>query len=299
MSQCLYCKRPWVTGLVVLVVVAMIGCWADAGNSDNALRGLVVAVLGPPTVTPGEAYAQKPDGPKFDHALFDELLKQFVDEHGGVDYAGLAEDTAELDQYIQQLSEVDFDALGRDEKLTLLINAYNAFTLRLIVDYWDDGELESIKDIPKDKRWDHERWQIGKQVFSLSQIEHEQIRPKFQEPRIHFALVCAAYSCPTLRTEAYQADRLEEQLDDQTQYTHSGARWLQFDREDNIVYLTKLYEWYGGDFHQQNDSVLAYVALQVEPVKQAIDAGQPPRIRWLEYDWQLNRQDEPPSVTSP
>ena len=79
---------------------------------------------------------------------------------------------------------------------TLLINAYNAFTLRLILDYYP---VRSIKDIRASKRWDDQRWRIGEAVFSLNQIEHEQIRPKFAEPRIHFALVCAAIGCPKLR----------------------------------------------------------------------------------------------------
>ena len=96
---------------------------------------------------------------------------------------------------------MSFADLGRSEKLALLINAYNACTLRLILDHWNDGQLASIKDIPRDNRWEDQRWQIGKRRLSLNQIEHEEIRGRFAEPRIHFALVCAAKGCPPLRAE--------------------------------------------------------------------------------------------------
>jgi hypothetical protein len=96
--------------------------------------------------------------------------------------------------------------MGRNEKLALLINAYNAFTLKLIVERLP---VQSILDIPAAERWDAVRWKVGGQVWSLKQIEHEQIRPKFTEPRVHFALVCAAVGCPPLRNEAYDASRLD------------------------------------------------------------------------------------------
>src|SRR5690606_18585297 len=109
-----------------------------------------------------------------------------VDAQGMVDYAGLAADTAALDGYIASLADVDLDVLSRDERLALLINAYNAFTLRLILDHYP---VASIKDIPEAERWKAERWDLGGKTVSLDTIEHVMIRPVFNEPRIHWALV--------------------------------------------------------------------------------------------------------------
>ena len=174
---------------------------------------------------------------------------------------------------------------------TLLINAYNAFTLRLILDY---HPVASIKDIPAAKRWAHKRWGLGPHTWSLDQIEHDQIRPKFGEPRVHFALVCAAVGCPRLRNEAYRADDVEQQLEDQARYVHGHERWFRFDAGKGIVYLTRLYKWYGGDFEQVAGTVLDYAARYSPQLKQALGAGRKPGIRWLDYDWSLNSKKHTP-----
>ena len=128
----------------------------------------------------------------------------------------------------------------------------------------------------------------GGNVWSLNQIEHEQIRPKFVEPRIHFVLVCAAVGCPPLRNEAYEAKRLDEQLAEQTEYVHAHSTWFQFDADANVVRLTKLYNWYGGDFEQVAGDVLQFAARYSPELKQALANDALPRIEWLPYDWKLN-----------
>ncbi|RMF70696.1 MAG: DUF547 domain-containing protein, partial [Planctomycetota bacterium] len=173
----------------------------------------------------------------------------------------------------------------------LLINAYNAFTLRLILENYP---LKSIKDIPAPKRWSAKRWKVAGHVWSLNQIEHEQIRPKFREPRVHFALVCAAIGCPPLRSEAYVGARLDEQLADQTHYVHTHPRWFQFEPGGRIVRLTMLYDWYAADFKKVAGSVLEYAARHAPSLRAALDAGTKPKIRWLDYDWRLNSQENRP-----
>jgi hypothetical protein len=269
-------------GLVIVAVIFL------SGLGDHGwLHRLGVDMFGPPSVVMAEAYTEAPPTPAvtFDHTVLDALLRAHVDPDGWVDYEALAADTSQLDAYIATLADAPFDALGRDEKLALLINAYNAFTLRLILDHYP---IDSIRDIPDAERWDAVRWELAGETYSLNQIEHEQVRAHFKEPRIHFALVCAAYSCPKLRNEAYTGAGLEAQLSDQTAYTHSHDRWLQFDQADNTLHLTALYDWYGGDFKAVADSVLDYVAEQVPAVRSAIDAGHAQAIRWLDYDWKLN-----------
>ncbi|MHB1557000.1 MAG: VTT domain-containing protein [Isosphaeraceae bacterium] len=276
---------PWVaTVAAVLALVAVAGAVYVQMRPD-ALHDLLVRLGGPPRVLLKEVHAEKPGGPTVDHHELDEILKTHVEAGGWVDYRALARDTGKLDAYIARLADAPFDELGRDEKLALLINAYNAFTLRLILDHYP---IDSILKIPADRRWDAVRWRIGRHVWSLNQIEHEQIRPRFREPRVHFALVCAAIGCPPLRGEAYAAKRLDGQLGEQARYVHEHRRWFQFSPGESEVSLTSLYRWYGGDFEQVVGSVLAFAAGYVPALQEALEAGQRPEIRWLDYDWSLN-----------
>jgi hypothetical protein len=252
---------------------------ANGADLTTRLRSL----LGPPVVAV-ETYAVGPAGPTFDHASYDGLLRRHVDE-GWVDYAGLRAEEAELDAYLAALAQAPFDDLGRDEKLALLINAYNAATLKLILDYYP---LESINDIPAARRWSDRRWVVGGRTWSLDEIEHEQIRPHFVEPRIHFALVCAAIGCPILRSEAYDAARLDAQLEAQMVYCHNHERWFRIDANGQNVQLSSLYDWYRTDFASADRTVLEFIAPYVEPLRVALAAGVMPAVRFLDYDWTLN-----------
>ena len=279
---------PWGATLTALAAVLLVSTAAYARLHRDTVQSLVGGLFGPPVATLSEAYQENPAGPTFDHSLLDGLLRKHVDEDGWVDYSGLHKDAGRLDQYVASLAEAPFDAMGRSERLALLINAYNAFTLRLILDYWDGAKLKSIKDIPGHKRWDDSRWRVGSFTWSLNAIEHEQVRPKFKEPRVHFALVCAAVGCPKLRNEAYLAARIDEQLEDQARYAHSHDRWFRFEPDTQAVHLTRLYKWYGGDFEQVAGSVLEYAAQYSDELKRALAEGGRPRVRWLPYDWSLN-----------
>ncbi|MCH8853635.1 MAG: VTT domain-containing protein [Planctomycetes bacterium] len=272
---------PWGTTVLAAGAVAMLAVAACTHQQRDALKNL----FGPAPVTLQEAYQRQSGGPTFDHSTFDALLRKHVDKDGWVDYEGFRSDAVSLDAYIASIGNAPFGDLGRDEKLALLINAYNAFTIRLILDHYP---IDSIKDIPSAKRWDAKRWRLGSMTLSLNQIEHEQVRPKFAEPRIHFALVCAAIGCPKLRNEAYQAERIEEQLKDQTRYAHTHERWFRYQPGANEVHLTKLYKWYGADFKQIAGSVLDFAARYSSPLKAALGEDKKPRVKWLDYNWALN-----------
>ena len=274
-------RRRWLARALALAALMMAATSVYAWLN----RSTISALFGPPVVQMTEVYPPEPSDATFDHAVFDGLLSAHVDEEGWVDYAALKHDQAKLMSYIQSLEAAPFDQLARDEKLTLLINAYNAFTLQLIL---ENLPVESIKDIPEKSRWSHVRWHVGSHTWSLNQIEHEQIRPKFKEPRIHFALVCAAVGCPPLRNQAFCSDRLEEQLEDQTRRVHMNPRWFQFDESEDRLKLTSLYKWYGGDFEQNAGTVVEFAARYSQPLSQRLAAGEPPPITWLDYDWSLN-----------
>ena len=275
------------TQALTVVAVAVFAAALYAYLERDRLQGL----FGPPPALLQEAHQSIPGGPSVDHAAFDALLRRYVDERGLVDYQGLLERERELDAYLEVLARAPFEQLGRNQKLALLINAYNAFTLKLILDYLP---IDSIQDIPSPKRWKAVRWNIGGRLYSLDQIEHQEIRPKFAEPRIHFALVCAALGCPKLRNEAYEAGRLEEQLEDQTRFSHRHETWFRFDRATRTVSLTQLYRWYGGDFEQSAGSVLAFAARYSQDLAAALDNGDRVRVQWMKYDWSLNRQGGDP-----
>lgn len=282
-----YTRHPSsVRGAVISAILAIVVVAATACSYMNQPR--IRSLFGPPSVKLKEAYKEKPGGPTFDHFAFDGLLKKYVAEGGWVDYVGLRGESNKLDQYIASLADAPFDQMGRDERLALLIDGYNAFTLRLILDHYP---LKSIKDIPSSKRWDDPRWKLGGHTWSLNQIEHEQIRPKFKEPRVHFALVCAAIGCPPLRSEAYAGSRINEQLEDQARYVHSHSRWFRFEPDKNVVHLTSLYKWYGSDFEQMAGSVLNFAARYSPELKAALDAGKKPAVEWLDYDWTLNSKE--------
>jgi len=279
---------PWGTVVAALLAVVMVTMASCAHLTPRTFQNTLRSAVGlPPQVELQEAYADGKDGATVDHSTFGRLLKQHVDDAGWIDYPGLREEEAALDEYLDVVANAPFDELGRDEKLALLINAYNAFTLKLILDHWP---VESIRDIPADQRWDGRMWNVGGNEWTLNEIEHQQIRPKFREPRIHFVLVCAAAGCPPLATEPFVADKLDQQLEEQTQYVHNHNMWLELEREAGVIHLTNLYNWYGGDFEQVAGSVLDYAARYAPELKAMLEQNRRPSIEWIPYDWTLNSQ---------
>lgn len=218
---------------------------------------------------------------------YDKLLKKHVDDAGYVDYDALRKDADKLDAYIDHLAKIDLNTLNRDEKLATLINAYNAFTLRLILDHYP---LQSIMDIPEEKRWKAKRWNVGGKTVSLDALENEWIRPTFNEPRIHFAVNCASIGCPPLRNEAFRGDKLDQQLEDQTKYALNQDRWLQFDRDAAALRLTKIFEWYKADFEQDGQTVMEFARKYSKELQKPRITMEVPQINYLEWDWKLNRK---------
>lgn len=235
-----------------------------------------------------ETYAASIGQGSFDHSIFDRLLGDHVDGEGLVDYPGLGQEVKELDRYLTQVAGADFSELSRDEKLAFLINAYNAFTLRLMLEH---PAVSSIRNISASDRWDAKRWMLAGETVSLSGIEHKRIRPHFIEPRVHWALVCAAIGCPPLRAEAYSGARLEEQLAAQTQRVFTRkTRWYQVSENQKTVKVSAIMNWYRGDFVQVNGSLANFVATQDSAIAQAIAMDKTPSVAFLDYDWSLNSQ---------
>lgn len=223
-----------------------------------------------------------------DHSALDRVLKKFVNDQGRVNYRGLKADRRELDQYLALLSARPPDAAWAPaEQMAYWINAYNAFTLQLILDHYP---LKSIKDIgPRlqipfvNTPWAEKFFVIGGTKMSLDNIEHGILRKQYDDPRVHFALVCASISCARLRNEAYTAARLDRQLDDQ------GRNFMNDPAKNRpgktAAQLSKYFDWYRGDWTNKGQSVAGWVN-KYSATKMDADA----KVSYLEYNWNLNEQ---------
>ncbi|WP_370088822.1 DUF547 domain-containing protein [Ekhidna sp.] len=226
--------------------------------------------------------------PGVSHASYDALLQKHVDDQGLVSYKELKSERQKLKSYLSILeSNPPQKSWTRDEKLAYWINAYNAYTLDLILEHYP---VASIKDIGSTIKipfvstaWDIKFINIGDKEYDLNNIEHGIIRKEFEEPRIHFALVCAAISCPKLQNKAYFPETLDAQL------TKAAKEFLSNPSKNEIksaerATLSKLFNWYRGDFNN-NGTLIEYVN-QYAPVKLNKDAN----IDWMDYNWALNEQ---------
>ncbi len=220
------------------------------------------------------------------HEIFNGLLKKYVTDKGVVNYGGFKKEQKELKKYLDMISaNAPAKTWSDNEKLAYWINAYNAFTIQLILDNADQN-LTSIKDIGSKIKipfvntpWDVKFIEIGGKKMDLNNIEHGIIRKQFNEPRIHFALVCAAKSCPPLRNEAFTAERLNEQLNSQGEKFVNDASKNKISKSE--VTISKIFDWYGMDF---KPTPIVETLNKYSKVK--IDAKA--KVNYNTYDWALN-----------
>lgn len=232
-----------------------------------------------------------PDASGVDHALWDYLLKTHV-ENGLVDYDGIARDHI-FRTYLRQLSESDPSKLTTSaDQLALLCNAYNAFVVNGVITHEIRDSVMKYK-VEGAEFFDLKEHILHNETLSLNQIEHELIRKRFREPRIHVALVCAAKSCPAIRSEAYAGTRLAKQLEDQSVQFANQAKYVTYDATSDTLKLSPLLDWYGGDWDQVG-GYLPWLAARVQDdaVKQAIlrASRKETSVAFLDYDWSLNSQ---------
>jgi hypothetical protein len=228
-----------------------------------------------------------------DHATWTEVLKGHV-RNGVVDYAGLRRGgEPALTRYLASLESVcldDYRTWSRPRKLAFWMNAYNAYTVRLVLDHHPLESIRSIGLLPgaafREDFIPLER--LRGDAMSLDDIEHEVLRKEFSEPRIHFALVCASKSCPPLRSRAYRSAVLDRQLDDAARDFIRDPTRNRFDAANRKFSLSSIFDWFDEDFERAAGSVEAFVAGYMdEPTARAIRAGGV-RVEFLDYDWSLN-----------
>lgn len=243
------------------------------------------------------------------HQSFTEVLSKVVKlspdkKQTRVDYGQLYKKPEQLNHYLAQLSSVkqsEYQQWSSDEQLSFLINAYNGFTLQLIVHNYakfQTGKAKSIKDLGSffSNPWKQSFFTLLGEKRNLDDIEHQMIRQWFARPRIHAALVCAAVSCPPLRPEAFVADKLNQQLNSQMLQFLSDDQRNTIKISENTVYLSSIFKWYREDFekgqqgfNRLEDLIKEYQAeLANYPQQLTWLQKQDYSIRFLDYDWRLN-----------
>ncbi|WP_434037583.1 DUF547 domain-containing protein [Formosa sp. 4Alg 33] len=211
---------------------------------------------------------------QIDHTPWTTFLTENVDPDGHVNYKTIKQHPDSLNRYLDLLSASKPDSSWtKNETLAFWINAYNAFTIKLIIDNYP---LKSIKDIKNP--WDKKFISIHNKSYSLGDIEHEILR-KLDEPRIHFAIVCASESCPKLLNKAYTPTQLNTQLDAAAvSFINSNKNQLTPD----AVKLSKIFKWFTEDFETNGtlvEFINKYAKTKINPTK---------RISYLDYNWNLN-----------
>jgi hypothetical protein len=229
-----------------------------------------------------------------DHQMFTDILKNYV-KNGLVDYKNLKNDK-QLGKYLSELSNTNPDNLSRNKKFAFWINTYNAFTLQVVRDNYP---IESITDLHTGGKvigyllgktvWDKEFITINNKKYSLNDIEHKILR-KMNEPRIHFAIVCASISCPELLNEAFEADKIELQLENQTKKFLSDKSRNHFDLKNRKAHISEIFNWFDEDFGKSDENILKFIAKFVsENISKDIKANISKwDISYNEYNWDLN-----------
>ena len=218
-----------------------------------------------------------------EHASFDAILKENVSSEGFVDYSAIKQDARFLDylDYLANAKPEDFAT--QDEKLAFWINAYNALTIKGILDGLSPNGFFKRITFFKSTKYD-----LAGRKITLNDLEHEIIIP-FNEPRIHFAIVCASASCPKLIAEAYTADKLEQQLENNAIAFINNTDKNRFDVETKTASISKIFDWFKDDFIKASGSVQEYLARYVDDARAAgLLKEKALQVKHLNYDWSLN-----------
>jgi len=266
-----------------------------------------------PSVFSSKTLAAAPEMQGFDYSNFAETLKINVNDAGMVNYKKLKTEPQKLRTFVTELQHLDgkdFDKWSDNEKIAFWLNAYNALTLKAIIDnYPIKSSFFKSRIYPKNSIrqiagvWDKITFKVMGQNLTLGHIEHKILRVKFDEPRIHMAMVCAAIGCPPLRNEPYAGAKLDEQLGDQTRRFLADSAKFKIERADKRIYLSPIFKWFAADFikrygpqknfgrhNKEESAVLNFIASYLGNVQKNYVLDGKFKIKYLKYDWSLNEQ---------
>ena len=254
----------------------------------------------PELLAPGWDRAAQPPGETVDHAPWDAFLARYLTtDAAGVNRVAYgevtAEDRAALANYLERLQRVEIEALSRDEQLAFWINLYNAQTVAIVLDAYPVDSIRDITDgLLSFGPWDRKVLTIDGQALSLNDIEHRIIRPVFREPRIHYAVNCAAVGCPNLAPQAWRAEGLAAALEAAERAYVNDPRGVRAEPDGRLT-LSRIYIWFQEDFGTDEAEVLARLAAHAEPGLRERLEGRT-RVDAYVYDWSLN---EPATLGPP
>ncbi|BAZ13541.1 hypothetical protein NIES4071_53800 [Calothrix sp. NIES-4071] len=225
--------------------------------------------------------------------MWDTLLKKYVNDQGRVNYVAWKDEQSVLQNWLANIATLQVDDLaGAEEQLALWINLYNAFTVATILEkYPIKSVLPKILGIPN---WlsflsffQRQIYVYGGRNYSLADIENKILREKLQEPRIHFAIVCASIGCPNLRAGAYYPEKVRGQLEDDARRFINNPEKVKYDAANNILYCSKIFKWYRQDFLKVAPSLPEYIRSYLNTDLPLMPSTP---VKYLYYDWNLNGQ---------
>jgi hypothetical protein len=259
------------------------------------------------------ALASTVQAQSFSYDDYADALRTYVTDQGMVNYAQLKAHREKLDSFVNSLSGLSratYDGWTEPAKIAFWINAYDACTLKAIIDHYpiQSSFFASLR-YPKNSIrqisgvWDELTFPVLGRPRTLDGIEHDVLRKDFHEPRIHMALVCAAMGCPPLRNEPYAGDRLSDQFDDQAKRFLSNPVKFRIDAQADTVYLSPIFKWFGEDFVARygvrsgygghsavQRAVLHFISGYLDKESAEFLSSADYSISWLNYDWSLNER---------
>jgi hypothetical protein len=269
--------KSWIILSLLGAVLLLPACSDAAGPAGGA------AARGERAAAGGEG----PDGPT---AAWGRALERYALD-GGVDYGGLREDPRDLEAFLLHVARTAPSSLPEAERLALLVNAYNAYVVKAVLDRYPG--IRSVRNV--DGFFDEQSFRVGGEYRTLDEIE---TAAREIDERVHFAVVCASTSCPDLRAEAYTGGRIDAQLEEQTErFLADPEKGLRYDAGSNDLYLSSIFKWYAGDF-TGGSTVVAFFArggildwivehLGDRELAETL-AQRQPSIKYMDYDWSLN-----------
>lgn len=273
-------------------------------NAGRKFRGLAMAASAL-LVLAGRAEGGQDTETDLDDSAYARVLSLYVDETGLVDYAGLASNRADLDAFVRLLARLDPSSTARwsqPRQMALWINAYNALTLKAVLDHYP---VKSIKDIGSvfNSVWDKLTFDVMGDELTLNEIEHDILRKRYADPRIHLAINCASMGCPPLLNQPFRADALDAQFARQAERFFADPAKFRIRRDKDTVYLSPVFKWFGTDFvpaygarivrpgvGARENAALNFAADHVPADDRAYLETARIKIKYLGYDWGLNTQ---------
>ncbi len=266
----------------------------------SVLAALLLLAASPAGIPAGE----------IDHSGYDAFLKKFT-RNGTVGYRAVKEDGSMLAQYLELLESVDekdFEQWTREARMAFWINAYNAITIHgIVINYpIEYGGLASRIRFPRssirqiENFWDTAFIKVMGKEITLNEIEHEILRKEFGDPRIHFSIVCASIGCPVLSADAYRAETLEKQLDDDAKRLVNDREKIRFNKKRNVIYVSSIFKWYREDFSynelpewlreykKKNRGFMQFIVDYIDEEWGGYITANTPKVKFLDYDWSLN-----------